>query len=282
MSGGINADGSGTVTAVRESKYGASGDLDITNAGMTMTIKAEMPEVEYSVGYARRDSHGGLPAVYLDCKKEMLYYTIDIEADRLLLAPKGEEGDTKTVILFMTWTNSVAPAELTDDVKVDDEKMEGLLKTGGYLDNSESIEVLGYHFNTSGVPVVQQNEEDAWEETGETTTVCVTNTFASPGTEGTAVTATYEHIATLAGEDSPFAHSMKQHSGTIYRCSNAKPPAYVDISKIKSTIDPSTIAMVMSDDGTSLDYTVASEIGYTTDFRVVLEQASEAPAAQQP
>lgn len=61
-----------------------------------------------------------------------------------------------------------------------------------------------------------------------------------------------------------------------------KPTVYVDISKIKSTIDPSTIAMAMSDDGTSLDYTVATEIGYTADFRVVLEQASEAPAAQQP
>ena len=276
MSGSMQASG-GSVTAKRASKYDENGPISDV-AALTMTITGTTKKAEqYSVGYARRDSSGGLPALYLDCQKSMPYYTIEIKADRLVLKP----GETKTVILFMTWTNSVAPAELTDDVKVYDEKMEGLLKTGGYLDNSESIEVLGYHFNTSGVPVVQQNEEDAWEETGETTTVCVTNTFASPGTEGTAVTATYEHIATLAGEDSPFAHSMKQHSGTIYKCSNAD-PAYVDISKIKSTIDPSTIAMAMSDDGTSLDYTVATEIGYTTDFRVVLEQASEAPAAQQP
>lgn len=277
MSGGINTDGSGTVTAVRESKYGASGDLDITNAGMTMTIKAEMREVEYSVGYARKEGNHGLPALYLDCKKEMLYYTIDIEAEALTV-PAGE---SISVILFMTWTNSVAPAELTDQVKVYKKDWETLLKKGGSLSDTSDKDVaavLGYHFNTSGVPVVQQNEEDTWEETGETTTVRITNTFGESGISSTS----YEHIASLSGDDSPFPHLMKQHSGTIYRCSNAKPTAYVDISKIKSTIDQSTIAMAMSDNGTSLDYTVATEIGYTTDFRVVLEQASEAPAAQQP
>ena len=288
MSGGINADGSGTVTAVRESKYGASGDLDITNAGMTMTIKAEMREVEYSVGYARRDSSGGLPALYLDCSKEMLYYTIDIEADRLLLAPKGEEGDTKTVILFMTWTNSVAPVELTDDVKVYDEKMEGLLKTGGYLDNSKSIEVLGYHFNQNGVPECDASGNPIVENGAPvTTTVRITNTFGESGP-------TYEHIASLSGDDSPFAHPMEWYadvqidqtnSGTIYKCSNTgTATTYVNLSGVPTTVDASTVAYDMSEaeDGVTRTYTVASEIGYTTDFRVVLEQASEAPAAQQP
>ena len=272
-----------TLTATRTEKYYKDTDGTITEVPegerypMTMTIKAEMRTVKYSVGYARRDSSGGLPALYLDCQKSMPYYTIEIKADRLVLKP----GETKTVILFMTWTNSVAPAELTDQVKVDKKDWETLLKKGGSLSDTSDKDVaavLGYHFNTSGVPVVQQNEEDAWEETGETTTVRITNTFGESGISSTS----YEHIASLSGDDSPFPHLMKQHSGTIYKCSNAKPTAYVDISKIKSTIDQSTIAMAMSDNGTSLDYTVATEIGYTTDFRVVLEQASEAPAAQQP
>ena len=276
MSGGINADGSGTVTAVRESKYGASGDLDITNAGMTMTIKAEMRTVKYSVGYARRDSHGGLPALYLDCQKSMPYYTIEIKADRLVLKPR----ETKTVILFMTWTNSVAPVELTEQVRVSGWK--DLLEKGGSLSDTEGkkvADVLGYHFNTSGVPVVQQNEEGKWEKTGETTTVCVTNTFGESGISSTS----YEHIASLSEDDSPFPHSMEQQpdDDNIYGCSNAD-PVYVDIENIEKTIDPSTIAMAMSDDGTTRNYAVATEIGYTADFRVVLEQASEAPAAQQP
>ena len=275
MSGSMQASG-GSVTAERASKYDENGAIS-DFAALTMTITGTTKAEQYSVGYARRDSHGGLPALYLDCKKEMLYYTIDIEAEALTV-PAGE---SISVILFMTWTNSVAPAELTDQVKVDKKYWETLLQNGGSLSDTSDKDVaavLGYHFNTSGVPVVQQNEEDTWEETGETTTVRITNTFGESGISSTS----YEHIASLSGDDSPFPHLMKQHSGTIYRCSNAKPTAYVDISKIKSTIDQSTIAMAMSDNGTSLDYTVATEIGYTTDFRVVLEQASEAPAAQQP
>lgn len=280
MSGSMQASG-GSVTAKRVSKYDENGPISDV-AALTMTITGTAKEEQYSIGYSRRDSHGGLPALYLDCQKSMPYYTIEIKADRLVIKP----GETKTVILFMTWTNSVAPVELTDQVKVDKKYWETLLQNGGSLSDTSGnnvAAVLGYHFNQNGVPECDASGNPIVENGAPvTTTVRVTNTFASPGTEGTAVTATYEHIATLAGEDSPFAHSMKQYSGDIYRCSNAVAPAYVDISKIKSTIDPSTIAMAMSDDGTSLDYTVATEIGYTTDFRVVLEQASEAPAAQQP
>ena len=157
-----------------------------------------------------------------------------------------------------------------------------MLQNGGSLwdtSGNSVADVLGYHFNQNGVPECDA-DGDPIDENGApvTTTVRITNTFGESGISSTS----YEHIASLSGDDGPFPHSMKQQSGTIYRCSNAKPTAYVDISKIKSTIDPSTIAMAMSDNGTSLDYTVATEIGYTTDFRVVLEQASEAPAAQQP
>ena len=277
MSGSMQASG-GSVTAERLSKYDEN-EEKIDFAALTMTITGTTKKAEqYSVGYARRDSSGGLPALYLDCQKSMPYYTIEIKADRLVLKPR----ETKTVILFMTWTNSVAPAELTDQVKVDKKDWETLLKKGGSLSDTSDKDVaavLGYHFNQNGVPECDASGNPI-DENGDpaTTTVRITNTFGESGISSTS----YEHIASLSGDDSPFPHLMKQHSGTIYRCSNAKPTAYVDISKIKSTIDQSTIAMAMSDNGTSLDYTVATEIGYTTDFRVVLEQASEAPAAQQP
>ena len=67
-----------TLTVTRTKKYYQNADGAITEVPegerypMTMTIKAEMPTtVKYSVGYARRDSHGGLPALYLDCQKSM-------------------------------------------------------------------------------------------------------------------------------------------------------------------------------------------------------------------
>ena len=277
MSGSMQASG-GSVTAERVSKYDENGPISDV-AALTMTITGTTTKEEkYSVGYARRDSSGGLPALYLDCKKEMLYYTIDIEAEALTV-PAGE---SISVILFMTWTNSVAPAELTDQVKVVKKSWETLLRKGGSLSDTSGnnvAAVLGYHFNQNGVPECDA-DGDPIDENGApvTTTVRITNTFSEGGIAST----TYEHIASLSGDDSPFPHPMKQHSGTIYRCSNADAPAYVDINNIEKYIDPSTIAMAMSDNGTSLDYTVATEIGYTTDFRVVLEQASEAPAAQQP
>ena len=299
MSGGINADGSGTVTAVRESKYGASGDLDITNAGMTMTIKAGMREVEYSVGYARKEGNHGLPALYLDCQKEMLYYTVDIEAEALTVPAGG----SISVILFMTWTNSVAPAELSDNVQIEPGSAEGsteeskinymtnLLDSGGELydkDKKLVTTVLGYHFNDTAVPVCDK-EGKPISENGEPqlTTVRITNTFGAGG-----ISTSYEHIASLSGDDSPFAHPMEWHadvqidqtkSGTIYKCSNTgTATTYVDINNITKEVDASTVAYDMSETGTERTYTVASEIGYTTDFRVVLEQASEVPKEQQP
>lgn len=277
MSGSMQASG-GSVTAERESKYDENGPISDV-AALTMTITGTTKEEQYSVGYARRDSSGGLPALYLDCKKEMLYYTIDIEADALTV-PAGE---SISVILFMTWTNSVAPAELTDQVKVYKKYWETLLQNGGSLSDTSDkdvADVLGYHFNQNGVPECDASGNPI-DENGEPqlTTVRITNTFGESGISSTS----YEHIASLSGADSPFAHPMEQRPGTtIYQCSNADAPAYVDIENIEEIINPSTIAMAMSDDGTSLDYTVATEIGYTTDFRVVLEQASEAPAAQQP
>ena len=108
----------------------------------------------------------------------------------------------------------------------------------------------------------------------------ITNTFGESG-----ISTSYEHIASLSGDDSTFAHPMEQHSGTIYKCSNTgTATTYVDINNITKEVDASTVAYDMSEaeDGVTRTYTVASEIGYTTDFRVVLEQASEAPAAQQP
>lgn len=277
MSGSMQASG-GSVTAERLSKYDENEEISDV-AALTMTITGTTTKEEkYSVGYARRDSHGGLPALYLDCQKEMLYYTIDIEAEALTV-PAGE---SISVILFMTWTNSVAPVELTDQVKVDKKYWETLLQKGGSLSDTSGnnvAAVLGYHFNQNGVPECDASGNPI-DENGApvTTTVRVKNTFVASG-----VATVYEHIASLSGDDSPFPHPMEQRPGTtIYQCSNADAPAYVDIRNIEEIINPSTIAMAMSDDGTSLNYTVATEIGYTTDFRVVLEQASEAPAAQQP
>ena len=293
MSGSMQASG-GSVTAERLSKYDEN-EEKIDFAALTMTITGTTKKAEqYSVGYARRDSSGGLPALYLDCQKSMPYYTIEIKADRLVLKPR----ETKTVILFMTWTNSVAPAELSDNVQIEPGSAEGsteeskinymtnLLDSGGELydkDKKLVTTVLGYHFNDTAVPVCDKAGKPISENGApQLPTVRITNTFGESG-----ISTSYEHIASLSGDDSPFAHPMVYSktidNKTIYECSNTgTATTYVDINNITKEVDASTVAYDMSETGTERTYTVASEIGYTTDFRVVLEQASEVPAAQQP
>ena len=66
MSGGIETS-TRTVTAVGN--------------GYTLRITASTKEVvEYSVGFQRRDetANEALPALYLDCRKEVLYYSVDL------------------------------------------------------------------------------------------------------------------------------------------------------------------------------------------------------------
>lgn len=111
MSGGIKT--TGTVTAVGN--------------GYTLRITASMKEeVEYSVGFQRRDedANEALPALYLDCRKTVPYYSVDLilpdDATNILpddatnpfvVAPNGTNGvlDTsKGLVLFFTWTNSVS------------------------------------------------------------------------------------------------------------------------------------------------------------------------------
>ena len=297
MSGGITADGRGTVTAERKSKYNASGNLDITNAGMTMTIKAEMRKVEYSVGFTRKEanSNHSLSALYLDCEKAMPYYTIEIKADRLVLAP----GEKKTVILFMTWTNVIHPEELTiespeagETGEIEWGKTQGIDWDGllnGNENNYRGATVVGYHFNQTA-NVYDRDGDQKTDINGDpvTTTVRVNKRFNDDFT--------YDHVARLNENetDGAIAHAIESFYTLKGSDNSAMEPVQ---SPVLSTIQTSYYGVCSNDAESYISFqnltddpkeegaakiTVASEIGYTTDFRVVLEQASEAPAAQQP
>lgn len=292
-----------TLTVTRTKKYYQNADGAITEVPegerypMTMTIKAEMPEVEYSVGFTRKEanSNHSLSALYLDCKKTMPYYTIEIKADRLVLAPR----ETKTVILFMTWTNVIHPEELTIESPAAGETGEiewgatqgvdwdGLLD--GTQTNYRGATVVGYHFNqTANVYDSKGAEKKDKNNDPVTTTVRVNRRFNEDFT--------YDHVARLSENelDGVIAHAIE----SFYTLSGGDSAAMVLVqSPVLSTIQTSYYGVCSNDAESYISFqnltddpteegaakiTVASEIGYTTDFRVVLEQASEAPAAQQP
>lgn len=225
----------------------------------------------------------------------MPYYTIEIKADRLVLKP----GETKIVILFMTWTNVIHPEELTIDSPAAGEtgEIEWGKTTGvdwdGLLDGTQTnyrgATVVGYHFNqTANVYDSKGAEKKDKNNDPVTTTVRVNRRFNEDFT--------YDHVARLSENelDGVIAHAIE----SFYTLSGGDSAAMVLVqSPVLSTIQTSYYGVCsndaesyisfqnLTDDPTENDaaeITVASEIGYTTDFRVVLEQASEAPAAQQP
>lgn len=292
-----------TLTVTRTKKYYQNADGAITEVPegerypMTMTIKAEMPEVEYSVGFTRKEanSNHSLSALYLDCKKTMPYYTIEIKADRLVLKP----GETKTVILFMTWTNVIHPEELTIDSPAAGEtgEIEWGTTTGvdwdGLLDGTQTnyrgATVVGYHFNqTANVYDSEGDQKTDINGDPVTTTVRVNKRFNDDFT--------YDHVARLNENetDGAIAHAIESFYTLKGSDNSAMEPVQ---SPVLSTIQTSYYGVCSNDAESYISFqnltddpteegaakiTVASEIGYTTDFRVVLEQASEAPAAQQP
>ena len=109
MSGGIQKDESGkvsgSVTAVRRSARDTATDPEtpaFSGQDLTITITASMKEVQYSVGFVRKDGNSSMPAFYLDCVKLVPYYTIEIT----LPDNYAESGNQVTRI--SSWTPKMA------------------------------------------------------------------------------------------------------------------------------------------------------------------------------
>ena len=292
MSGGIVK--TGTVTASCE-KY-------------TLRITASTKEEEYSVGFQRRDeaANEALPALYLDCRKEVLYYSVDLilpdDATQILpddatqnpfvVAPNG----TDEFILFFTWTNSVSGGDFNLGITRNGTKngtvgngqsVAGFTWTGlsTFSDDTplqfNGADVIGYHYNHNGVPCTLENG------TASTTTVRINKrwfTFDEDGTQVTGSTVTYSHVATLKEDEGQYPHLMNRNDDGSYTCTGQHP-----VTITKTTIDSLSPGINVDDfvyqkenpdspTDSDNDYTLATEKGYTLSFGVTFVQADELPA----
>lgn len=267
MSGGISADGSGSVTAVRKS---STGTTDLTTTPLTITITASMKEVQYSVGFARRQEQRSLPAFYLDCKKKVLYYEIDItlpDTDYFDM----KNGETTSVIAFLTWTNSLQSTDLTTNVYkgLTDEGLTDELNWEDLTDGTQPFndaEVVGYHFNYNDVPATQGAENIE-------TTVRMNYNIATK-------TTAWQHVASISSEDGVYAHDLELN-GDNYQCSGDNP---VTIAKSDVEACGGTYGthfqeddFLWSKDNANLDFCQATEKGYQVAFSVSFVQSSELP-----
>ena len=281
LKGSIDADADGVRTATWTYGEGANAKTN------KMTITAsKRNDVKYAVGFVRQSGDDLLPPIFVDCKKDMtfysidLVYSIDLELPALNVAAAEESADgsrtakTQKVVVWLTWT--------TDAPNNSQEADEGFWKDiaagkapGGVIDQSGNpIEILGYHFDQSGVPVTKENGVP----TGETTTVRVKNTFGD--TAGVLKTE-YFHIASLdeKGEDSAYPHTATFVSGNIYKCTNADKITYFDVKNVTKTFTQDDIDMIKweTDGEQSITYAPIQQRAFGVSFRATFVQSSEVP-----
>ena len=307
MSGGIiktkdesgNETFSGSVTAVRRCARDTAADPEtpaFSGQDLTITITASMKEVQYSVGFVRRDGNHSMPAFYLDCVKTVPYYTIDItlpdnytESDNpddpyFVLHGKSEadgivvNGEADSVLVFLTWTNSLPSEDLSSDpdIALTPVELANAATKGGAFNGAQ---VIGYHFNYNDVPAKQDDEDiettvrmnktvKEWKERNE----------SGEWVELDPPTIAWEHIASIASGDGAYPHPLKQDGGS-YVCTVDPSVTIADgvlgSSKYDGSFSSSEFETTKIDE---TEYCVAAEKGYAVRFGVDFVQYSELPA----
>ena len=244
--------------------------------------------MDFSLGFARnvQGSQSSLPALYLDCRATVPYYTIEIEMPPL--AAKSSEA----IVAFLTWTNLISanafgvrfptgegggenlnvPVDFWQNLVSEDPVKEHLsIKT-----SETSFTVLGYHFNYTNVPY----STSAGGANAGDTTVRLIREFANTAL-GTTETISYQHIARLNENDAVFPHDIAPENG-YYRCSGDNPAYFATdtIRNLKTDFLPETLKTMQGGSGNdnTYDYVGVSEKGYTTRISVNFVQTSVLPA----
>lgn len=290
-------------TTDTEGKDTFEGTVTAEGDNYTLLITASMMEVEYSVGFQRRDVAAGaaLPALYLDCKKSVPYYSVDFilpedtEKNPFVVEPSASDINTSEgLVLFFTWTNSVSGRDY--EIRIERGGDDGGGTAEGHAaftwtdlfalaDGQVPAEaptfngatVIGYHYNHNGVPILNG--------AGSSTTVRINKQFVfdENGTNVTGTTVTYSHVATLKEQEGQYPHDLKLVGG-YYTCTGENPVTIEkdDIDSLSTGINVGDFVYQKvnessQDDGPH-DYTLATEKGYTLSFGVTFIQAGELPA----
>lgn len=305
MRGGIDAtfDADGNVISVSESSVTASWETAEEDT-WSMTITASMQPVNYSVGFARSQNERSLPVFYLDCKKEVPYYSIDITLPETNYFNMAAGNGTTSVIAFLTWTNSSGSDDLSTPVYPDDWE-EDIAPVGGTQDREfNGATVTGYHFNYTDVPATKQhvNEDGSKVEESISTTVRMNYVYATDATDAAGAAGAYtfwEHLASISSGDGAYAHDIVDSNGNIvilgtvpedseekmveiandstYQCSGENPVEITASALLQcsSSYNPSEFEVVQDISGSY--YSTATEKGYEVRFSVSFVQASEQP-----
>lgn len=254
-----------------------------------MTITASTREgVEYAVGFVRQSGDDLLPPIFVDCKKDMTFYSIDFELPALNVKAKTEGGaGEQRVVVWLTWTNdapnnSQAATEEFWEQLAESAESFTIKSQNGEDASEETITILGYHFDVSGVPVT----DASGNEKGETTTVRIKKTLGSDTLE-------YFHVASINDNDGAYTHTFGERkevtvdgaTKTIAQCLNKDEGArmYVDLTKFVSADYNVTDAISVStirweeESQQTFRYAPIQQRAFGVSFRATFVQSSEAP-----
>ncbi len=266
MSGGFSgteADPEGTIRAY---------------AGQTkseITLTASVSPANYSVGFYRSDAADeskSAAQLFLDCVKEIPFYTLDISLPDMLLQADGKAQES-TFVLFLTVIERSVGEEYS------------LPWTDDFLTEKtlNGAAVTGYHFEREA-SVFEEGADGQLVDSGKKTTIRIQKTFTESGE-----TMSYYHIAPLAEGAPSLAHpvteffdrngaaaeagyaSVTDVHGLFGKCSNEGKSGFISFDGI--TDNP-----YLSDYGnTENDYAIGQVLskGYLTRLNVVFVQASE-------
>lgn len=253
-----------------------------------MTITSSTRNEEYAVGFVRQSGDDLLPPIFVDCKKEMTFYSIDLELPALDVEAAAESADgsrtaaEQRVVVWLTWTTGAPNNSQEADKEFWKAIAEGTAPTGVEDQSGKPITILGYHFDVSGVPVT----DASGNEKSETTTVRIQKTLGSEELE-------YFHVASINDNDGAYTHTFGEckeitvgdATKTIAQCLNKDESArmYVDLTQFVSedyqvadAISVSTIRWE-TDSQTSFQYAPIQQRAFGVSFKATFVQSSEVP-----
>ena len=261
--------------------------------GTSVSITSVMAEAQYSVGFYRGwvgDENKSAPQFYLDCRKEVPFYTLDISLPEMLLKANGT-AQSRTFVLFLSVLN------LTEN-----QDFKSNWTASGMAENLERLEkgerdvyfngatVTGYHFDTKANLYDYDLTDGILVANGSQTTIRIQKTFEEQGKR-----LSYHHVAPLSEGATSIVHpiedfynsqgvsvnladidfsSVTEVHSLFGKCSNGGRSGYISFENIT---DRPYYATYSAPSQTVQDYIIRESLskGYSTLLNVLFVQSSQ-------
>ena len=277
----------------REENHTGTISAYCAETGTSVSITSVMAEAQYSVGFYRGwvgDENKSAPQFYLDCRKEVPFYTLDISLPEMLLKANGT-AQSRTFVLFLSVLN------LTEN-----QDFKSTWTESGMAENLERLEkgerdvyfngatVTGYHFDTKANLYDYDLTDGILVANGSQTTIRIQKTFEEQGKR-----LSYHHVAPLSEGATSIVHpiedfynsqgvsvnladidfsSVTEVHSLFGKCSNGGRSGYISFENIT---DSPYYATYSAPSQTVQDYIIRESLskGYSTLLNVLFVQSSQ-------